>query len=1093
MLKKTVILTLTIFAAALLCNSLPAYAQINDFKITASDGAASNEFGSSVSIFGDYAVVGARNDDDNGSGSGSAYVFKRTGTSWVQEAKLLPSDGAASNEFGNSVSIFGDYAVVGARNDDDNGSGSGSAYVFKRAGTNWTQEAKLLPSDGAASNEFGFSVSISGDYAVVGARGDDDNGLNSGSAYVFKRTGTSWVQEAKLLASDGSAEEQFGISVSISGDYAVVGVWGDTDNGPNSGSAYLFKRTSTSWTQEAKLLPSDGAAFDNFGVSVSISGDYVVAGAQGNDGNGEDSGSAYVFKRTGTSWVEEEKLIASDGAEFDNFGFSVSISGDNTFVGAFHDDDNGSGSGSAYLFKRTSMSWTQEAKLLPSDGAAFDEFGVSVSIYGDYVVAGAWFNDGNELQSGSAYVYNLHDPFVANPIPDIIADEDFGSSVVALLDTVFDDLDLPNDSLRYSVTVSSGVITANISGDILQLFSVTDLNGIAEVVVTVTDDSSASVSDTFMVTINPLQNEDRLTGAILRGDNSVPPVTSSATGTFTGALTNDWTELHYSITIEGLTPTVAHFHNGAFDETGGVVKTLDFSNGMTISGVWSSSDGTQPFTTELLNELLAGRIYVNIHTEDNPGGEIRGNIQVPVLFKALLSGDKSVPPVGSSGVGTGAAFLIGSERNLFYALNVTGLTPTASHFHGGSATGTGGVVKTIDLVNDNADGEWLGDDAQPLSDSLITELLLGNIYMNVHTSAEPGGEIRSQLEREDATTFLAFINGENQVPPNASISSGFAFLTLNSAQTQAEYDITLSQLSADSLSAAHFHNAGAVLSGGVVKTLDFVDGHAKGVWSASDTSQALTAVLVEELLSGRLYVNVHTNAFPAGEIRGQVIVISGYNAQLSGSQSVPPVISSGSGTFTSLFFYADSGAELEYNITVEGLNITAAHFHAGSAGESGGVIEAITFEGNSANGVWRFSDDDIVDMIRNAGVYVNIHTSANPGGEIRGQLLPGIIEVPVGVVDEDVAQLPTTVQLKQNYPNPFNPVTSIEYAIPYEDKIVLTIYNILGEEIIRLIDETQPAGNYEITWDATGSASGIYFYRLQAGDFVLTRKMVLLK
>ncbi|MCH8306269.1 MAG: CHRD domain-containing protein [Candidatus Marinimicrobia bacterium] len=595
------------------------------------------------------------------------------------------------------------------------------------------------------------------------------------------------------------------------------------------------------------------------------------------------------------------------------------------------------------------------------------------------------------------------------------------------------------------------------------------------------------------------QKADRITSASLSGGNSVPPVTSSATGTFTGALTNDWTELHYSITIEGLTPTIAHFHNGAFDATGGVVKTLDFSNGMTISGVWSSSDGTQPFTTEMLNELLAGRIYVNIHTTDNPGGEIRGNIEIPVFFKAMLSGDKIVPdPITSPGVGTGGFLLFGYEREFGYALNVTGLTPTASHFHGGSATGTGGVLKTIDLVDDFAEGDWLGEDTQPLTDSLITELLLGNIYVNIHTTDNPGGEIRSQVEREDATSFFAFINGGNQVPSNASISSGFAVLTLNSAQTQVEYDITLSQLSADSLTAAHFHNAGAGISAGVVKTLDFVDGHASGVWSASDGSQPLTPELVEELLSGRLYVNVHTNAFPAGEIRGQVIVISGYNAQLSGSQSVPPVTSSGSGTFTSLFFYADSGAELEYNITVEGLTITAAHFHAGAAGVAGGVIKTITFDGNSAEGIWTADDaqpltDDIVDMIRSGGVYVNIHTSANLGGEIRGQLLPGIIEVPIGVVDEDVAQLPTKFQLKQNYPNPFNPATSIEYSIPYEDKIVLTIYNILGEEVVRLIDETQPAGNYAITWDAANIASGIYFYKLQSGEISLTKKMLLLK
>ena len=402
MLYKTLILTLTICAAASLSISEPAYAQINELKLLASDRAAGDEFGFSISISGDYAVVGARFDDDNGTDAGSAYMFKRTGMSWAQEAKLLPSDGAASDNFGNSVSISGDYAVVGARRDDDNGSNSGSAYVFKLTGTSWAQEAHLLPSDGAAFDVFGTSVSISGDYAVVGANLDDDNGDGSGSAYVFKRTGSSWTQEAKLLPSDGAASDNFGVSVSISGDYAVVGAESDDVNGFHSGSAYVFIRSGTSWAQEAKLLPSDGAVEDHFGVSVSISRDYAIVGSVGDNNY---SGSAYVFKRTGTSWAQEAKLLPSDGAAVDLFGSSVSISGDYAVVGA-DGDDNGISSGSAYVFKRTGTSWAQEAKLLAADGAAGDVFGWSVSVSGDYAVVGAFGDDDNGDATGSAYVYS---------------------------------------------------------------------------------------------------------------------------------------------------------------------------------------------------------------------------------------------------------------------------------------------------------------------------------------------------------------------------------------------------------------------------------------------------------------------------------------------------------------------------------------------------------------------------------------------------------------------------------------------------------------------------------------------------------------
>ena len=334
---------------------------------TASDGAADDRFGVSVSISGDYAVVGALFDDDNGDKSGSAYIFKRTGTNWVQEAKLLASDGAAGDELGISVSISGDYAVVGALLDDENETDVGSAYVFKRIGTSWTQEAKLLASDGAADDHFGFSVSISGECAVVGAVLDDDNGNASGSVYVFKRTGTSWEQEARLLASDVAAGDVFGYSLSISGDYAVVGAYGDDDNGTDAGSAYLFKRTDTSWIEEAKLLPPDGGVIDWFGSSVSISGDYVIVGAQFDDENGISSGSAYLFKRTGTTWAQEAKLLASDGAADDIFGYSISISGDYAVVGAQWDDDNGSFSGSAYVYSGIIVGIDEERAGIPKE------------------------------------------------------------------------------------------------------------------------------------------------------------------------------------------------------------------------------------------------------------------------------------------------------------------------------------------------------------------------------------------------------------------------------------------------------------------------------------------------------------------------------------------------------------------------------------------------------------------------------------------------------------------------------------------------------------------------------------------------------
>ena len=377
--------------------ALPAVGQtINEnLKLLPSDGASLDFFGYSVAISGITAVVGAVLDGDNGDRSGSAYLFDTT--TGQQLFKLLPSDGAAVDEFGFSVAISGTTAVVGAWWDDDNGSDSGSAYLFDT--TTGQQLFKLLPSDGAAFDNFGISVAISGTTAVVGAWKDDDNGSSSGSAYLFDTT--TGQQIFKLLPSDGAAGDRFGLPVAISGTTAVVGAENDDDNGTDSGSAYLFD--TTTGEQLFKLLPSDGATEDHFGESVAINGTTAVVGAYG---DGPISGSAYLFDTTTGQQII--KLLPNDGAAGDLFGISVAISGTTAVVGASQDDDNGGNSGSAYLFDTTTGQ--QIGKLLPSDGAASDDFGSSVAISGTTAVVGARWDDDNGNNSGSAYLFTAPPP-----------------------------------------------------------------------------------------------------------------------------------------------------------------------------------------------------------------------------------------------------------------------------------------------------------------------------------------------------------------------------------------------------------------------------------------------------------------------------------------------------------------------------------------------------------------------------------------------------------------------------------------------------------------------------------------------------------
>ena len=398
--------------------------QLPQTKLTVSDGAGSDYFGHSVAVDGDTAVIGAYQDDDKG----AAYVFTRDSSGvWSQAAKLTASDGKTGDRFGYSVAVDGDTVVIGAHlddsNDDDNDNdndvpNSGSAYVFTEPGAGWADSstaAKLTASDGADDDEFGYSVAVDGDTVVIGARGDESN---KGAAYVFTEPGAGWAtatETAKLTASDGADDDEFGYSVAVDGDTVVIGARGDESN---KGAAYVFTKPATGWATAtaAKLTASDGAANDEFAYSVAIDGDTVVIGAPGDDDNDTDSGAAYVFTKPGTGWADssEAKLTASDGATLDGFGHSVAVDGDTAVVGA-HLEDAGPGGieiqnpGAAYAFTRTLGVWSEALKLRAPDGSSDDQFGISVAVAGETVLVGAHLDGDNDTDSGSAYVIGIAD------------------------------------------------------------------------------------------------------------------------------------------------------------------------------------------------------------------------------------------------------------------------------------------------------------------------------------------------------------------------------------------------------------------------------------------------------------------------------------------------------------------------------------------------------------------------------------------------------------------------------------------------------------------------------------------------------------
>eukprot|EP01083_Nonionella_stella_P239434 837981_1 len=353
-------------------------------KLSANDGSNDDSFGNSVSIYDNYALVGAQYNH-------SAYIFERILGNWTQVAKLSPSD-ASGSRFGKSVSIYNHTALIGAWKYN---SGAGSAYIFtKNASDKWVQETMLFPSD-PTSVHFGATASIYNEYAVIG---------DSLRYYLFEKINGNWT-EVTTLRPTNQTNMVYGEHVSIHKNYALVGA--DGFDIPNSnGAAFVYEKVNETWTQIAKLQALNATSTtDRFGFSVSIYNKYALIGAINSDDNGHNSGSAYVFYHIdGGVWTQVTKLLPEDGDIEDEFGISVSIYNKYALVGARSDNDKGDNSGSAYIFERRSIDhWVQTAKIVPNDGSANDLFGSSVSLHKGYGLIGAPVDTVSQNRLGSAY------------------------------------------------------------------------------------------------------------------------------------------------------------------------------------------------------------------------------------------------------------------------------------------------------------------------------------------------------------------------------------------------------------------------------------------------------------------------------------------------------------------------------------------------------------------------------------------------------------------------------------------------------------------------------------------------------------------
>jgi len=377
-------------------------------KVQVTSPAQSNEMGWDVGISGDSMIAGIhRRTVVGNTEAGSAVIFTRSGTTWTQQQEINASNYGFDDNFGWAVAIDGDVAMVSAIFQDTTVANSGSVYEFTRSGSTWTQQQEIQSSDIQNNDQFGHDIALDGNYMIVGVPEEDTGAAQAGSAYIFLNT-TTWTQQQKLQKSGTKTNlDRFGVSVDIDGTSCIIGATRDNTARSGKGNAYVFTRSGTTWTQQQELSASDEGNGDYFGWSVAIKGDTCVVGAYNEAAGGTDAGAAYVFTRSGSTWTEQQKLVASDASAGDEFGYRVAVNDDENLIMVSAPEAPGAdtSTGAIYVFTLVGSIWTEQQILTASDAQNSDVFGRAMELDGTTLAVGAHLEDTTQTSAGSAYIF----------------------------------------------------------------------------------------------------------------------------------------------------------------------------------------------------------------------------------------------------------------------------------------------------------------------------------------------------------------------------------------------------------------------------------------------------------------------------------------------------------------------------------------------------------------------------------------------------------------------------------------------------------------------------------------------------------------
>ncbi|MBK0403768.1 CHRD domain-containing protein [Adhaeribacter sp. BT258] len=585
-----------------------------------------------------------------------------------------------------------------------------------------------------------------------------------------------------------------------------------------------------------------------------------------------------------------------------------------------------------------------------------------------------------------------------------------------------------------------------------------------------------------------------LFSAKLDGAQEVPAVTTTATGVGSFMLNGTRDTLYVNVSVAGLSGpiTAAHIHEGLPGVAGPVVIDLvPFIKGNLISGYITGA----ALTPAVITKHLQGVYYVNVHTAANPSGEIRGQIMLETDhgFIALLNGLQEVPPVATTATGIGTFLLSQDRSKIKVHVIFEGLSGavTGAHLHTGAIGVSGPVV--LNLTTMVSGNEIVGEgDPTPF----LAALLAGTVYINIHTAANPNGEIRGQLFMPKGILMDAHLDGAQEVPPVATNAKGVAGVRINATLDSLEVAAMMTGLSGP-MSAAHFHTGAVGVAGPIAINLTpFISGNRI---LGKLPLAGLPANTVNMFLTGDMYLNVHTAANPSGEIRGQVYRLSreGYTLVMNGKQEVPPVNTPASGS--GLVSIDRDQTNAHYMMVWSGLSgpATAAHFHLGKFGVAGPVIFNLTPSFNNttnptaAAGYWHagstppFTTRNSVQF-RSDSMYVNVHTAANPSGEIRGQVLRGARNLSkiLGVRSDLLALTAATV-----YPNPSSQIFKLKLEVDKTQEGVIRITDVLGKTVYENALKV-PAGKNVIALELGFLTKGIYQLEFTSGEIRTINRLV---